>query len=81
MGTCEGVWLSTQVSYDILAVSNNQQGNGHFEDVLQWFEFSCRREGYVLRFLECWNKDFKKHLIEKRGFKDIGNDNVELKYK
>lgn len=77
VGTCDGLWNATDESYDILAVTNEAPGNGHFEDVLEWFEQSCRRDKKSLRFLELWNEGLKKNLIEKRGFKDIGNDNVE----
>ena len=76
VGTCEGLWASTERTYDILAITNSQPGNGHFEDVLQWFENSCKRDGKALRILECWNKAFKMHLIRKRGFSPDGKDNV-----
>ena len=75
VGTCEGLWCSTAKSYEILAVKNNKIGNGHFNDVLEWFEQSCRRDKKSLKILEVWNSNFKKHLIEKRFFKDIGKDN------
>lgn len=80
IGTCEGLWRSTHDSYDILAVDNTRGGNGHFEDVLQWFEYSCKRDKKAFRVLEVWNKNLKRHLIEKRGFSDIGNDNIEKKF-
>lgn len=81
VGTCDGLWASTDFSYDILAVTNEQKGNGHFEDVLQWFYYSCIRDKKKFRILEVWNQDLKKHLIEKRGFKASGLDNVEKSYK
>ena len=81
VGTCEGLWCSTDKSYDILAITNNQQGNGHFNDVLQWFEQSCRRDKKALRILEVWNINFKNHLITKRQFKDVGGDNVSRHYR
>lgn len=78
VGTCSGLWRSTKDSYDILAIDNKNPGNGHFDDVLEWFIQSCKRDKKVLRVLEIWNKNFKKHLIEKRGFKKINKDDVEL---
>jgi len=81
IGTCEGLWQSTPTSYDILAVTNNQKGNGHFTDVIEWFENSCRRDKKSLRVLECWNKALKMHLIRKRGFSPEGKDNVIKHYK
>lgn len=77
VGTCEGLWRSTDESYDILAIHNNFPGNGHIQDVFDWFERSCKKDGKKLMVLEVWNSDFKKHLIEKRGFAESGPDNVE----
>ena len=77
IGTCEGTWNSTDDSYQILAIINNKPGNGHFEDVLQWFEYSANRDKRKFRILEVWNEKLKKHLIKKRGFKAVGKDDVE----
>lgn len=68
IGTCHGLWRATADTYDILAVYNNKPGNGHLEDVFQWFSASCRRDGRDLRVMEIMNEDFLRHLIEKRGF-------------
>lgn len=76
IGTCEGLWKATDESYEILAITNNQPGNGHLDDVLQWFEHSCKRDGKSLKILECWNKAFKMHLIRKRGFSAYRIDDV-----
>lgn len=76
VGTCDGLYMATATTYDIVAIRNLSPGNGHFEDVLQWFENSCRRDKKNLRFVEVMNKDLKKHLIQKRGFNSQGNDNV-----
>ena len=43
VGTCEGQWGNTEDSFYILSVLNKEQGNGHFDDVLEWFENSCKR--------------------------------------
>lgn len=77
IGTCTGLYSTSMISYDILAVQNSKQGNGHFQDVLDWFENSCRRDGKSLKFLELMNDELKDHLINKRGFLDIGNNNLE----
>ncbi len=80
VGTCEGLWRSTIKSYEILAIKNNAQGNGHLNDMFQWFEHSCKRDKKTLKVLEVWNEKFKNHLINKRSFKDLGGDNVEKKF-
>lgn len=77
IGTCSGLWASIPKSYGILAITNSKPNNGHFNDVLEWFENSCKRDNKTLQILEVWNKRLKKHLIEKRGFVDIGNNHVE----
>lgn len=81
IGTCDRLWRSTGTTYDILAVSNDSMGNGHFNDVLQWFENSCKRDNKDLQILEFWNSRLKKHLISKKGFNDIGNNSIIKTYK
>lgn len=78
IGTCGGLWRSTQASYDILAINNGSPGNGHLEDVFEWFESSCKRDGKVLRVLECMNKRFEMHLKMHRGF--TGEYNLEKQF-
>ncbi len=77
IGTCEGQWGSTRDSYFILSISNKCAGNGHLDDVLEWFEYSCKRDNRNLLVLECMNERFYKHLISKRGFipLDAGGEN------
>jgi hypothetical protein len=81
IGTCEGLWQSTARTYDILAITNNVPGNGHFEDVLQWFEYSCKRDKKDLRFLEVWNKRLWYHLLTKRKFRHESRENLIKKLK
>src|ERR1044072_3060346 len=66
VGTCEGLWRASVRYYDILAIDNHKPGNGHLTDVLQWFEYSCRRDGKSLRVMELWNEGFMQNLINKR---------------
>jgi hypothetical protein len=68
VGTCYGLYRSTPDSYDILSVNNTEIGNGHFEDVMEWFENSCKRDNRNLKVLETWNPLLREHLITKRGF-------------
>lgn len=80
VGTCSGLWSFDDEAYNILVVDNNNPGNGHFEDVLEWFEHSAKRDGKKLRVLECWNLDLKRHLIAKRGFTALGRADVEKSF-
>lgn len=68
IGTCIGQWTSTKETYDIISIVNDQPGNGHLEDVFEWFENSCKRDKRSLRVLACMNNKFEKHLVYKRGF-------------
>lgn len=68
IGTCEGQWTSTKDCYVIISVLNKTPGNGHLEDVFEWFEFSCKRDNKNLLVVECMNESFYLHLLSKRGF-------------
>lgn len=81
IGTCEGLWQATDTSYDILAVTNDVKGNGHFEDVLEWFEYACKRDHKHFRFLEVMNARLLLHLIDKRGFARSSGKDVIKKLK
>lgn len=80
IGTCTGLWCAAENSYCILAVVNESPGNGHFNDVLQWFENSCVRDGKAFVILEVWNEALKEHLITKRGFQAIEGGHVEKEF-
>lgn len=76
VGTCTGAYGCTHRCYTILVVKNSAPGNGHLDDVFEWFENSCRRDKRDLVVLEVMNKRFKRHLIEKRGFSPFEKDHV-----
>lgn len=81
IGTCQGLYVSTSETYDIIAVVNNEPGNGHFQDVIDWFENSCLRDKKSLRFMEMMNDEFRKHLVLKRGYKPEGENNLIKTFK
>jgi hypothetical protein len=76
IGTCAGMWRSTDDAYEILAISNDVPGNTHLSDVFDWFENSCKRDKKMLRIREVWNIGFKSHLVNKRGFKEENKNDV-----
>jgi hypothetical protein len=57
---------------------NDRPGNGHLEDMFEWFEHSCKRDNKALVIAEFFNERFKKHCIEKRGFTEIPNKKNNL---
>ena len=69
VGTCHGMFTATDEAYQLVAVMNDQPGNGHFTDVLEWFENSAKRDGKALEVVEIWNDRLRQHLIQKRGFR------------
>jgi hypothetical protein len=81
VGTCEGIWRCQDDAYEILAIDNKVKGNGHFEDVLQWFYNSCIRDKKNFKIREVWNQKLKAHLINKRGFKPFSLVDVQKTYK
>lgn len=81
VGTCEGQWGSDPETYYILSIINKVPGNGHLQDVFDWFEHSCKRDKKNLMVLEVENKRFKKHLIKKRGFVPYQKDDAVKFYK
>ena len=79
IGTCNGLWRPFDNCYEILAVVNDITGNGHLNDVFQWFENSCKRDNYNLKVLEFFNDKFRKHLIKNRGFIELNKNDI-IKY-
>jgi hypothetical protein len=80
IGTCTGLWNCTNNNYDILSVINDKPGNGHLQDVFDWFENSCQRDNYNLRLLEVSLPWLREMLIYKYGFvPELGTNNM-IKY-
>lgn len=77
VGTCHGQWFDSATAYRILSVTNEKPGNGHLEDVFEWFENSCKRDRRSLIIMEFFNEKFKEHCIKKRGFMPVnGTDHL-----
>lgn len=67
VGTCHGLVIFDD-AINLLAVINNEPGNGHFDDVMEWFHYACRIQKKDFRVIELFNQRLKWHLINKRGF-------------
>lgn len=78
VGTVGGLWDSTDTTYDVLAFLNEQPGNGHLEDVFEWFFSSCKRDNKDLRVLELWNKRFKAYLMREHEFVEQGENLIKI---
>lgn len=82
IGTVKGQWMATETTYEVLSMFNHDPGNGHLDDVFQWFENSCKRDNRDLVVSEIINDDFAKHLVNKRGFELIeGTENHIKKFR
>lgn len=77
IGTCVGLYGVTQEGYEIHSINNLEQGNGHFEDVLEWFEYVAKRDSGSLTFTNVNDDRFKEHLVKKRGFIETTRNDVE----
>ncbi len=76
VGTCDGQWTSTEDSFVIISIANRKPGNGHLNDVFEWFEWSCRTAGKNLLVVELLNDSFYRHLIKKRGFVPLDKEKM-----
>ena len=76
VGTCHGLFYQDEEAVCLLAVINDTRGNGHFDDVLEWFDFSAKRQKLHFDVVEVWNERLKSHLLGKRGFVAIGQFRV-----
>lgn len=80
VGTCHGLYNFQGGRMVIISIVNDSPGNGHLEDVFEWFEFAAKAQGVDLMIAEFMNDRFKKHCIEKRGYKPLGSENVIKKF-
>lgn len=76
IGTCHGIFCMSKRAFKIVAVVNDNPGNGHFTDVLEWFEYAAKLNGKALEVVEIWNDPLRQHLINKRGFTLLKNGDV-----
>ncbi len=76
VGTTEGFFTTNINDYTVYSIYNKESGNGHLEDLLEWFNYMGETNKKDLIFLDAFNRRFKKHLIEKRGFEEFGEDHL-----
>jgi hypothetical protein len=68
VGTCRGLWRTTDDAYEILTVLNEKKANGHFSEAMKWFEQGCRRDRKSLLIREVWNLRLA-FILCRNGFK------------
>lgn len=79
VGTCHGLWVQHNLSVDMWAVINEKPGNGHMDDVIEWF-FQIAKAGNVpIRVMDISNKTFYDELVEKWKFLPTDHPNVLMR--
>lgn len=81
IGTVDGLWCHKNDSYIILTFNNTDKNNGHFTDVMEWFQYSCKRDKINFKILEVMNPDFKNHLQSNWNFVPCGKNDLIKYYK
>lgn len=84
IGTCNGqfFWMIKKEIkvLCLLCVVNDEPGNGHLDDVFCWFEESARKAKCPLMIMDFFNPDFKRHCIEKRGYREVPQTDHLIKF-
>lgn len=80
VGTCHGQYSFMDGSLVLISIVNESPGNGHLEDVFEWFEYAAKAQRIPLVIAEFFNYRFKKHCIEKRGFLEYAKANGVIKF-
>ena len=79
IGSCHGQYVFSDMGLEIISIINNTPGNGHLNDVFEWFEYAAKAQGLKLIIREFFNARFKMHCILKRGYSDIAGMNSVMK--
>lgn len=68
IGTCTGLYEYNDEGISIIVIDNDKPGNGHLDDVFEWFEYAAREKKKRLWIRQFFNSLFQDHCIKKRGF-------------
>lgn len=81
VGTVRGLYrFDNKKKYLIInSVINDIPGNGHFKDLMEWLEFSCKNCKYDLVFEEIFNPRLKM-ILTYYGFEILDNNKMIKKY-
>lgn len=80
IGTCGGQYEFMPFCIAIISVVNDQPGNGHLDDVFDWFSYAAKRDNKPLMICEFFNERFREHCIKKRGFIPVPGTNNVVKF-
>lgn len=65
IGTVHGIWNVSTFSVDVFACINDEPGNGHMDDVFEWFFSIATERGLPVRVTNVSSEDFRQQLIDK----------------
>lgn len=82
IGTVHGLYrIDNKKRYLVInSVINDDPGNGHFKDLMEWLEFNCSELKYSLVFEEIFNPKMKLILFH-YGFNVLSSNEMIKKYK
>ncbi len=69
-GTCDGLMRVLDGTLGLIAINNDEKGNGHFKQFMEFFEELAAAMYLGTSVLEIENKRLYKHLVEKWGYTD-----------
>lgn len=73
VGTCHAFYGETETEFDVYGVGNIKKNNGHFNDLIEWLEYLAAVRNKDLFFLHFENESLKRHMINRRGYKEQGH--------
>jgi hypothetical protein len=73
VGTCNGIFDVNAEGVNIIGITNENPGNGHVDDVFEWFEYAAAGADTRLWVREIYNQRFKQRCLTKRGFIQSSN--------
>lgn len=79
IGTVNGLYRVFHGMIEVVAIANDEPGNGQLDDAFEWFAHMCKEKKKGLRIMHIRTNRFHDHLVDKRGFISDGADRV-VKY-
>ena len=80
VGSVHGLWRQGETVIEIWAIINDEPGNGHMDDAIEWFVEIARLSGVILRVVEISSVTFRNQLIDKWGFSTTDVQSQLIKY-
>ena len=80
IGSVHGLWREGETVIEIWAIINDEPGNGHMDDAIEWFVEIARLSSVILRVVEISSVTFRNQLIDKWGFATTDVQSQLIKY-